>query len=316
MGLSPSALSHTLRSLEARIGARLLNRTTRSVALTEAGAALLARVAPAFTEIRGAVDAARGNPGQPAGTLRLNLPKLAARMLMPRSSRFAIAHPSIRLELKTENNFSDIVAEGFDAGIRPGESLQGDMVALRVTPDLRWAIVGAPGYCARHPPPRTPRDLASHLCINYRFTHSGGLYRWPFPQGDAAMDVAVMGGMPLDDTDLQIAAALEGAGIACTLQAGVEGYLAQGRLQRVLEDWCRRFRAFTRITPEDGSCRRCSERWWIFSRWTLRRPERQPCDRLRYAGSVARPRYQPAIAGGGAGRGAWLVLVFGFGPGH
>ncbi|WP_054900656.1 LysR family transcriptional regulator [Pseudomonas sp. NBRC 111131] len=249
LGLSPSALSHTVRSLEERLGARLLNRTTRSVGLTEAGAALLARIAPAFTEIRGALDEASGTAAQPAGAIRLNLPKFAARLLMPRLARFARDNPAIRLELRTEDSFADIVAEGFDAGIRLGESLEGDMVAVRVTGDLRLAIVGAPDYFAAHKPPRTPRDLASHTCIKYRFRQSGALYQWPFVREGEAIEVLVPGSITLDDSDLQVAAAIEGAGIACTLEDCVASHLASGKLVRVLDDWCQPFPGFYLYYP-------------------------------------------------------------------
>ncbi|HVR49047.1 MAG TPA: LysR family transcriptional regulator [Pseudorhodoferax sp.] len=244
LGLSPSALSHTVRGLEERMGARLLNRTTRSVAPTEIGAALLARIAPAFADIRGAVEAASGTPEHPVGTVRLNMPKLAARVLTPRLARFAIAHPAIQLELKTEDSFSDIVAGGFDAGVRPGESLHADMVAVRVTPDLRLAIVGAPAYFAAHKPPRTPRDLARHRCINYRFATSGAMYRWPFARRGVSIDVLAPGSLTLDDSDLVVAAALHGAGLGCTLLEHVAEHIATGRLLRVLEGWCPPFPGF------------------------------------------------------------------------
>lgn len=249
LGLSPSALSHTVRSLEVRLGSRLLNRSTRSVAPTEIGSALFERIAPAFADIRGAVDAASGTPDSPAGTVRLNMPKIAALLLASRLSRFAREYPLIRVELTTDDRFTDIVAGGFDAGVRLGEHLQGDMVAVRVTPDLRCAIVGAPAYFAAHRPPRTPQDLVGHACINYRFAHSGALYRWPFAHAGRSLDVAVEGVLTLDDADLVVAAALHGAGLACTLEERVAEHLENGRLVRVLDDWCQAFSGFHLYYP-------------------------------------------------------------------
>lgn len=238
LGLSPSALSHTIRAIETRLGTRLLNRTTRSVALTDAGTALLARVAPALEDLRGAVDAASSAPDHPAGTVRLNLPKVAAILLAPKFARFAIEQPAIRLEVRTEDGMADIVAGGFDAGVRPGEMLQADMVAVRVSPDLRLAVVGSPGYLAEHRAPRTPRDLSAHLCIGYRFAHSGAIYRWSFTRGSKTVEVAAQGALNVDDPELSVAAALHGAGLAYTLEDIVTDHLASGRLVRVLADWC------------------------------------------------------------------------------
>ena len=231
------------------MGSRLLNRSTRSVAPTEAGSALFERIAPALADIRGAVDEASGTPKSPAGTVRLNMPKIAALLLASRLSRFAREHPSIRVELTTDDGFSDIVAGGFDAGVRLGEHLQGDMIAVRITPDLRCAIVGAPAYFAAHRPPRTPQELDGHACINYRFAYSGALYRWPFAHGGRSLDVAVEGVLTLDDADLVVAAALHGAGLACTLEERVAEHLNSGRLVRVLDDWCQPFSGFHLYYP-------------------------------------------------------------------
>ena len=250
LGLSPSALRHTIRALEERLGARLLNRTTRSVAPTDAGVGLLARLAPALADIAGAVEAVGAFRDRPCGTVRLNLPRLAAHMVLaPAFGRFARAYPDVHLDLTVEDGLTDIVAAGFDAGIRPGERLQRDMVAVRVTPDLRTAIVGSPGYLASRPLPRTPRDLRDHACINYRWAESGGLYRWQFGQADAVIEVAVEGPLTLNDTDLIVAAALDGVGLACILEGRVAGHLAAGRLVRVLDDWCQPFPGFFLYYP-------------------------------------------------------------------
>ena len=250
LGLSPSALSHTIRELEERLGAKLLNRTTRSVAPTDAGLDLLDRLAPAFADIAGAVQAVSAFRDQPSGTVRLNLPKLAAQMaLAPAFGRFARAYPDVRLELTVDDALTDIVAGGFDAGIRPGERVQRDMVAVRVTPDLRTAIVGSPGYLASQPRPHTPRDLRGHACINYRWAGSGALYRWPFEKAGEALEVAVEGPLTLNDTDLILAAALDGVGLACLLEGAVAGHVAAGRLVRVLDEWCQPFSGFFLYYP-------------------------------------------------------------------
>ena len=237
LGLSPSALSHAIRELEARLGARLLNRTTRSVALTDPGQALFDRLRPAFADIAGAVEAVRAYHDRPSGTVRINLPKLAAHsVLAPAFGRFARAYPEVRLEVTVDDGLTDIVAGGFDAGVRPGERLQRDMVAVRITPDLRTAVVGSPAYFAARPAPIRPEDLGDHACINYRWSGGGAFYRWPFEREGKAFDVQVEGPLTLNDTDLILAAALEGVGLACLLEDRVAPDLAAGRLVRVLED--------------------------------------------------------------------------------
>lgn len=250
LGLSASALSHTIRSLEERLGAKLLNRTTRSVAPTQAGQDLYDRLAPAFADIAGAVAGVRAASGQPSGTVRLNLPKLAAELVLaPALGHFARAYPDVHLEVMIDDGLTDIIAAGFDAGIRPGERVHRDMVAVRVTPDLRAAVVGAPDYLASQPRPRTPQDLKNHACINYRFDASGALYRWPFAQAGEVLDVMVEGTLTLNDTNLIRIAALDGAGLAYTLEDSVADDIAAGRLVRVLEDWCQPFPGFFLYYP-------------------------------------------------------------------
>ena len=245
LGLSPSALSHAIRELEARLGARLLNRTTRSVALTDAGRALFDRLQPAFSDIADAVEAVQAYQDRPSGTVRLNLPKLAAHsVLAPTFGRFARTYPEVRLEVTVDDGLTDIVAGGFDAGVRPGEQLQRDMVAVRITPDLRTAVVGSPAYFTGHPAPARPEDLQDHACINYRWSGSGAVYRWPFVRAGEAFKVQVEGPLTLNDTDLILAAALDGAGLACLLEDRVGPDLAAGRLVRVLESWSPTFPGF------------------------------------------------------------------------
>jgi len=240
LGLSRSALSHTIRALEERVGTRLLNRTTRSVSLTDAGRTLFTRLPAAFAEIKDAVDDLNVYRERPAGTVRLNMPRVAAEVLVcSKLPGFAAAYPDIQVELTVEDKFSDIVASGCDAGVRPGGLLQKDMIAVRVTPDLRIAIVGSPAYFACNPRPREPKDLAEHACINfYRWTNPYELYRWPFSKAGEQVDVEVTGPLTMNDVGLTVEAALAGMGLACTLESNITQGLAQGRLVRVLEDWC------------------------------------------------------------------------------
>ena len=236
-GLSPSALSHAVRELETRLGAKLLNRTTRSVSLTDAGRALCDRLHPAFADIASAVEAVGDYRDTPSGTVRLNLPKLAAQMLLASDfGRFAAAYPEVRLELTVDDDLTDIVAAGFDAGVRPGERLQRDMIAVRITSDLRTAIVGSPDYFASNAAPIRPEDLQNHACINYRWRGSGALYRWPFEREGEAFDMQVEGPLTLNDTDLILAAALDGVGLVCLLEDRVAVDVQAGRLVRVLEE--------------------------------------------------------------------------------
>ena len=245
LGFSPSALSHTIRELEERLGTRLLNRTTRSVSPTEAGLALFNRIEPAIAEIESAVGAFGDFPLRPSGRLRLNLPRVAAHLILaPVLGRFAQAYPNIRLELTIDDNFTDVVAEGFDAGIRIGEDLQQDMVAVRLTPNLRLDIVGAPSYFAKREAPQTPRDLKNHVCINYRRTT-----RWPFTGPDGPIDVVVEGPLAVNDTDLMLEAALGGGGLACLPESFVAWHIEAGRLVRVLEAWCRPISGFFLYYP-------------------------------------------------------------------
>jgi DNA-binding transcriptional LysR family regulator len=249
VGVSPSAMSHAMRGLEDHIGVRLLSRTTRSVALTDAGQHLLARLRPAVTEIRDALDQISGLRNKPAGRVRLLVPRLAAStVLAPRLGQFARDYPDVGLEVTTDDSRMDIVAGGFDAGIHFGEYIERDMIAVRVSPDIRPAIVGSPGYLKSHARPKSPRDLLHHRCINFRHG-SAGVYRWEFEKGKKSLSVAVNGPLIVDDLELVIRAALDGVGLAYMAEENATPHLARGALVRVLEDWCQPFPGFFLYYP-------------------------------------------------------------------
>lgn len=249
LGVSPSALSHAIRRLEERIGVRLLARTTRSVAATDAGEQLLTRVRPAFGDIREAVDQVSGLSGKPAGRVRVLLPRSAAMIaLAPRLARLAHDYPDIVLDLTTDNSRVDLVAAGFDAGIQIGEFIQKDMVAVRVSEDLRAAIVASPEYFAAHPKPKHPRDLLGHRCINFRHGTSG-IYRWEFDKGKKSLVVAVDGPLVVDDPEISVRAAIDGVGVAFALEHHCVPHIVAGTLIRVLEDWCPPFPGYFLYYP-------------------------------------------------------------------
>lgn len=238
LGVSPSALSHTLRGLETRLGVRLLNRTTRSVAPTAAGERLLARLSPALLEIQGALDEVNAFRDSPLGTLRINAPRAAAELVLaPLVTRFLSAHPGMKLELVTDDALVDIVAGGFDAGVRFGESLQQDMVAVKLGPSQRFVVVASPAYVAAHGAPQDPRDLQQHRCIGVRFP-GGKVYRWEFAKGQEQLEVSVEGPLAVGDMRLMIRAAEDGVGLAYVYAQYAEAGLAAGRLCQVLQDWC------------------------------------------------------------------------------
>lgn len=238
MGVSPSALSHTIRALEERLGIRLLTRTTRSVAPTEAGERLLASIGPHFDEIEAELAAISELRDKPAGTIRITTGMDAARsILWPAAARLLRDYPDIRVEISVNPGFVDIVAERFDAGIRLGETTAQDMIAVRIGPDMSMAAVGSPGYFAERKPPRTPHDLAGHNCINLRFPTLGGLYAWEFEKRGRPLNVRVEGQLIVNDTALARQAAIEGTGIAFLPDYAVADQIESGRLVRVLEDW-------------------------------------------------------------------------------
>ena len=239
LGLSPSALSQTIRQLEDRLGARLLNRTTRNVAPSASGERLYQRIAPLFREMDAAVAEAGEATRQVSGTLRINTLGIAARnIIAPRLPRFHRSHPDVLLDIVVDDALTDIVSGRFDAGIRVGGRLEKDMVAVRLTPDLDMVAVASPDYLARRGTPKTPADLHHHACINWRLQMDGRPYRWEFEKRGQRLDVAVSGPVVTNHADIGISAALSGLGIAYHFERdGVAEHLAQGRLVQVLADW-------------------------------------------------------------------------------
>lgn len=239
LGLSPSALSQTIRQLEGRIGARLLNRTTRSVAPSSSGERLYGRIAPLFREMAVAVAEAGEATGQMSGTLRINTLGIAARTIIaPRLSRFHQAHPDVVLDIVVDDALADVVAGRFDAGIRVGGQLEKDMIAIRLTPDLNMVAVASPDYLARRGTPTSPTELHDHACVNWRLQMDGRHYSWEFKKRGQRLEVAVDGPIVTNHADIGIAAALNGLGIAYHFERdGVAEHLAQGRLVQILADW-------------------------------------------------------------------------------
>jgi DNA-binding transcriptional LysR family regulator len=248
--VTPSAVSQTVRALEERLGIRLLQRTTRSVGLTEAGARFAAQLKPALESVQGAFDAVNALRDRPTGVLRLNLPRLGyQQVLAPKLEAFLAAYPEITLDVHVDDAFADIIDGGFDAGIRIGEMVERDMIGVRVSADLRSAIVGSPAYFARHDEPKHPRDLHAHDCINYRRRALGKVYAWEFTDKGKDFAVAVNGRLLIDDADLMLSAALDGLGLAYLLESTVREAVAAGRLVRVLEAFCPPFPGFFLYYP-------------------------------------------------------------------
>lgn len=249
LGVSPSALSHALRAIEQRLGLRLLNRTTRSVALTEAGERLYSRIQPAFNDIGVAIDDLNSFRGKPAGTIRLNSSRHAAKqVLMPVVTEFLRAYPEVSVDLVIEDGLVDIVAGGFDAGVRLGEFMAGDMIATPLGPRQRMVVVASPAFLKRHPAPAVPQDLTQLPCIRFRF-RSGEIYHWEFERGGAELKIAVDGPLTLLDMDLMVQAALDGLGLAYVFESTVEPMLARRKLVRLLDDWCPYFPGFFLYYP-------------------------------------------------------------------
>jgi DNA-binding transcriptional LysR family regulator len=249
LGVTPSALSHALRALEERLDLRLVNRTTRSVALTEAGARLFARLTPAFRDIDDAMEDLNTLRGRPAGMIRINSARQAAHLaLLPVVAPFLRQFPEVRLEIVVDEALSDIVAEGFDAGVRFGERIAADMIAVPIGPRQRSAVVASPEFFERHAMPQTPHDLRDLPCIRYRF-HGGALYRWEFERGEEEIAVEVDGPLTLSAQDLMVQAALGGAGLAYVFEGQVRELLEAGRLLRVLEEWCPAYSGFYLYYP-------------------------------------------------------------------
>jgi DNA-binding transcriptional LysR family regulator len=237
--VSQSALSHTIRGLESRLGLRLLTRTTRSVAPTEAGDRLLRTVGPRFEEIEAELEALTALREKPAGTIRIVSGDHAAHsILWPKLAKLLLKYPDIKVELTVDNGLTDIVAERYDAGVRFGEQVAKDMIAVRIGPDVSFAVIGARSYFAKRRPPKTPQDLIGHTCINMRLPTFGGFYAWDFERGGRELKVRVEGQLAFNSAFQVLNAALAGFGLAYVPEDLAQPYFAKGRLKRVLQDWC------------------------------------------------------------------------------
>lgn len=250
LGQSQSALSRTVRRLEERIGIRLLSRTTRSVAPTEAGERLLTRIGPKLDEISAELVALTELRKRPAGTVRITASERAAEsVLWPRLSSLLPNYPEVKVEIFIDHSFTDIAAERFDAGVRLGESLEKDMIAVRIGPDVRMVAVASPAYFRDHLPPQTPQELVVHSCINLRLSSGGGLYAWEFEKGGRPLKVRVDGQWTFNTVRPMIEAALAGHGIAFVPEATALSHIGRGALVQVLDDWCQPFSGFHLYYP-------------------------------------------------------------------
>jgi DNA-binding transcriptional LysR family regulator len=250
LGVTPSALSHTMRQLEDRIGVRLLRRTTRSVSLTDAGHRLLERLRPAIDQVAGALEDLDQERQRPFGRLRIHTTQMAAAVVIaPVWGRFLSAYPDVHLEVSVDEATVDLVARGFDAGIGPRDRATADMIAVRVIGPMRVAVVGAPSYFARHRPPRTPDDLASHVCVEFRRAANGSVIEWTFERSGKLRRFSVDGRVMVNSPDLAVRAAVDGLGMAYTLEGLAEVFLQSGQLVRVLEDWSPRFEGLFLFYP-------------------------------------------------------------------
>jgi DNA-binding transcriptional LysR family regulator len=250
LGVSQSALSQTVRGLEEKLGLRLLTRTTRSVSATQAGERLLERVGPRFEEIQFEIAALREMRERPAGTIRITAGEHSAiSILAPVLARFLPDHPDINVEVIVDYGLTDIVAERYDAGIRLGEQLAKDMIAVRIGPEMRMAVVGAPSYFENHPHPDVPQDLTAHNCINMRLPTHGTIYPWEFEKDGRELRVRVEGQTVFNNIAMRIDAVLNGLGLAYMPEDQVQSYIEDGRLIRVLEDWCLPFPGYHLYYP-------------------------------------------------------------------
>ncbi len=250
VGVSPSALSHTIRALEERLGLRLLTRTTRSVAPSEAGEQLLGAIGPHFDGIEAELAALSELRDKPAGSIRITTGVHAAQAIVwPALARLLPVYPDIEVELSVHSGFIDIVEERFDAGVRLGETIAQDMVAVRIGPDMRMAAVASPAYFSGRKPPRTPQDLALHNCLNLRFPTRGGLYAWEFEKAGRALNVRVEGQFVVNDIALALQAALDDLGIAYLPEDYVRAEIEGRRLTRVLNSWCPPFPGYHLYYP-------------------------------------------------------------------
>jgi len=250
LGITPSALSHTMRALEDRLGVRLLARTTRNVAPTEAGERLMHALAPLFDQIAAEVQALGEWRDKPQGKIRITCTDDQIELcLRPMLAKFLQDYPDITLELYVDYGFTDVIEARFDAGIRLGEAIARDMIAVRISPDWRMVVVGAPAYFAVHPPLETPHDLTSHACVNIRYTTSGALYAWEFEKDDQTFAVKVEGPLVFNSIMHVLNAALDGIGLAYVPEYLAAPHLADGRLQAALLDWCPYFQGFHLYYP-------------------------------------------------------------------
>jgi DNA-binding transcriptional LysR family regulator len=239
LGVSQSALSQTVRGLEVRLGLRLLARTTRRVAPTEAGERLLRTLGPRFEEIDAELQAVRETREKPAGTIRITATEYATEsVLLPKLAKLLREYPDIKVEIVIDYGLADIVAERFDAGVRSGEQVAKGMIAMRIGPDMRMAVVGAPSYFKNRPEPNKPQDLIAHNCINLRLPSHGGVYAWEFEKDARELKVRVEGQLVFNTTIQMLNATIAGLGLAYVPEGLVMAHLARGRLKRVLEDWC------------------------------------------------------------------------------
>lgn len=250
LGTSQSALSHAIRRLETRLGVRLLTRTTRSVAPTHAGERLLATLLPALLNIDAELESLSELRDKPAGSIRITASDHAANTLLwPKLAPLLARYPDIKLELSIDPGFTDIVSNRFDAGVRLGEAVAQDMIAVRIGPELRMAVVGSPAYFAGHPPPETPQDLASHRCINLRLRSAGGFYAWELERDGQEVRVRVDGQFACDSIAMVQRAAIDGFGLAIVMEESVRDEIADGRLIRVLDEWCAPFAGYHLYYP-------------------------------------------------------------------
>lgn len=250
LGISQSTLSLTIRALEERVGLRLLARTTRSVAPTDAGQRLLQTITPRFAEIQAELAALGHLRQKPAGVVRITAGEHPAiSVLQPALKRFLPDHPDIQVEIIIDYGLTDIVAEGFDAGVRMGEQVAKDMIAVRIGPDMRMAVVASPAYFKRIPKPKTPQELASHKCINSRLPTHGGLFPWGLEKGNREVKVRGEGQLVFNSLSMRLSSALDGLGIAYVPEDQALSYIAKGRLVRVLEDWCPSFPGYHLYYP-------------------------------------------------------------------
>lgn len=250
LGITPSALSHTIRALEERLGVRLLARTTRNVAPTEAGERLMRSIAPLFDQIAAEVDALGELRNKPSGTIRVTCTDDQIELcLRPMLAGFLNAYPDITLEFYVDYGFTNVIEERFDAGIRLGEAISKDMIAVRIGPDWRLVVVGSPAYFKRNPPPRTPRDLTKHACVNIRHRPAGAVYAWEFEKNGKAFSVKVEGQLVFNSIMHVLNAAVDGIGLAYVPEELVAPYLADGRLKQVLTSWCPHFQGYHLYFP-------------------------------------------------------------------